>query len=122
MEEDFLQLQTVEKTEPTQLPINNQIDHQISNRPVLQFNLNGMPKFVAKKVEKLLNVLNAEVINMERLKECLAEGIPDEAALIREYSWKLILGYLPSQKAKWQESIEKSTKTYEGLVQMFLPP
>ena len=122
MEEDFLQLQTVEKTEPTQLPINNQIDHQISNRPVLQFNLNGMPKFVAKKVEKLLNVLNAEVINMERLKECLAEGIPDEAALLREYSWKLILGYLPSQKAKWQESIEKSTKTYEGLVQMFLPP
>jgi hypothetical protein len=36
-----------------------------------------MPKAVAKKVDKLVNVLNAEVINMERLKECLAEGIPD---------------------------------------------
>jgi hypothetical protein len=31
------------------------------------------------------------------------------------------LGYLPPEKYQWKEYIEKQTKTYEGLVQMFLP-
>lgn len=54
-----------------------------------------MPSVIAKKVVNLINILNASVVNLNRLKECLAEGIPDEASLVREFSWKLILGYLP---------------------------
>jgi hypothetical protein len=38
---------------------------------------------VAKKANKLVNILNAEVINMANLKESLSEGIPDEASLVR---------------------------------------
>ena len=32
-----------------------------------------------------------------------------------------MLGYLPPEKSKWQATIEKEAKTYEGLVRMFLP-
>lgn len=35
----------------------------------------------------------------------MSDGIPDEATLIRQYSWKLVLDYLPSEKAKWKEKI-----------------
>jgi hypothetical protein len=31
----------------------------------------------------------------------MAMGIPDEAETLREYSWKLILGYLPGRKSEW---------------------
>lgn len=58
---------------------------------------------------------------MKKLKECLADGIPDETETLREYCWKIILGYLPPEKVKWKETIEKETKTYEGLISMFLP-
>lgn len=80
-----------------------------------------MPSVIAKKVVNLVNILNASVVNLNRLKECLAEGIPDEASLVREFSWKLILGYLPPEKYLWRETIEKERKTYEGLVKLFLP-
>lgn len=59
-----------------------------------------------------MKILNANVININRLKESLGEGIPDEAALIREYSWKLVLGYLPPEKYMWRETIEKQKGIY----------
>jgi len=65
--------------------------------------------------------LNCEVVNLSRLKEILAEGIPDEAHLLREYSWKLVLGYLPPEKEKWQATIKKEEQTYGELVKHFLP-
>jgi len=34
-------------------------------------------------------------MDIPKLKLCLAEGIPDEAATLREYCWKVILGFLP---------------------------
>jgi hypothetical protein len=47
-----------------------------------------------------VELLNPEVIGMRKLKLYLAKGIPDEAAIIREYAWKLILGFLP-EETKW---------------------
>ena len=67
-----------------------------------------MPSIIAKKVAGLVEELNSDVVNIQSIKGFLAEGIPDEAALIREYTWKLILGYLPSERAKWNETIAKN--------------
>lgn len=69
----------------------------------------------------IVEELNSESINVASLRAFLAVGIPDEAAVIREYCWKIVLGYLPPEKSKWQATIEKEAKTYEGLVRMFLP-
>jgi hypothetical protein len=61
-----------------------------------------MPPIIAKKVTNLISILNASVIDLTRLKQCFAEGIPDEASKVREYSWKLVLGYLPPEKYLWK--------------------
>jgi hypothetical protein len=76
---------------------------------------------VAKKVAGLAALLNAEEVDIRQLKERLSEGIPDEAGVLREYSWKLVLGYLPARKSEWQASIERQEKTYHSLVRHFLP-
>jgi hypothetical protein len=61
-----------------------------------------MPPIIAKKVTNLISILNASVIDLTRLKQYFAEGIPDEASKVREYSWKLVLGYLPPEKYLWK--------------------
>ena len=40
---------------------------------------------------------------------------------MREFCWKVVLGYLPEDKAKWNSTQEKQNQTYHSLVQMFLP-
>lgn len=81
-----------------------------------------MPNIIIKKLSGLVDLLNENVIDLKKLKKYLAEGIPDEAALIREYAWKLVLNYLPEDKSKWPSTIEKQNQTYQSLVNMFLPP
>ena len=84
------------------------------------FTTEGLPGVLARKVEKLVGVLGEEVVDLARLRQCLAEGVPDEATIIREYVWKLVLGYLPPERSKWQSAVEKQRSTYFGLVEMFL--
>jgi len=51
----------------------------------------------------------------------MAEGIPDEATILREYCWKIILGYLPENKAEWDDKVKKHEQTYQEFIKMFLP-
>lgn len=80
-----------------------------------------MPHVIAKKIDGLVDLLNQKIVDVDALKRHLAEGIPDEAALVREYCWKIILGYLPEEKERWPSTIEKQNQTYKSLVNMFLP-
>ena len=80
-----------------------------------------MPSILSKKVNGLVKVLNSENVNIKQLRAFLAEGIPDEAAIVREYCWKIILGYLPEEKHLWESKIEKQDKTYHEFVKEFLP-
>ena len=65
------------------------------------FDTEGLPAVIAKKVEGLVNVLNEPIVDIRKIKVFLAEGIPDEAAILREYCWKIILGLLPEDKSEW---------------------
>jgi hypothetical protein len=99
MEEDLLGLQTTTQATSPQTTSSTQVEKDKSL--IYHFNNANMPNVVAKKVVNLVNTLNTDVIDIHRLKECLSEGIPDEAAVLREYSWKLVLGFLPSEKSRW---------------------
>lgn len=107
-------VQAIESKAKQQMTTEGNISH-------FRFTIDGLPSIIAKKVEGIVDLLNSDVIDIDRLKVYLAEGIPDEAPVIREYAWKLILGYLPEERSKWQEKVDKDNKTYEGLVKMFLP-
>lgn len=99
MEEDLLGLEP-KSTNPSLQTINS-AQVQSDKSLIYHFHNANMPNVVAKKVVNLVNILNADVVDMHRLKQCLSEGIPDEAAILREYSWKLVLGFLPLEKSKW---------------------
>ena len=80
-----------------------------------------MPAIIAKKIAALVDVLNQPVVDVAQLKHYLSQGIPDEAPIIREYCWKIILDYLPEDTTKWPARVAKQTETYRSLIQMFLP-
>ena len=42
-----------------------------------------MPSIIAKKVSGLVDIMNKDVINEKAVKKYLADGIPDEAPIIR---------------------------------------
>lgn len=85
------------------------------------FTTQGLPPSIALKLEGLVAVLNQPLIDIPKLRAFLAEGIPDEAALLREYSWKLILGFLPEHKSEWEARVAKQEETYQVFVREFLP-
>ena len=65
------------------------------------FSAEGLPNSLKDKVSKLATLLNEPEIPMKDLMLLIQNGIPDEVPKIREACWKLLLGYLPSTKAKW---------------------
>ena len=72
----------------------------------IDFTALELPQPLAQRMKPLADALSQPVINVERVKRFMSEGISDEAHLIREYTWKVVLGYLPRERNKWQHSIE----------------
>lgn len=59
------------------------------------FNIDDLPTNLHPKLQPLVELLNSPEVDLRQLKSLLARGIPDEALLLREYAWKLALGFLP---------------------------
>lgn len=68
-------------------------------------------------ITTLMKELNNEIIDVKEIRLCLMEGTPDKCKIIRPICWKLILGYLPSQKSKWKESLELKRHLYESFIE-----
>ena len=68
-----------------------------------------------------MDVLNQPEVDIVQLRKYLGEGISDEAAVLREYCWKLILGYLPKEKKDWAAKVKNQQETYKLFVEEFLP-
>jgi len=51
-----------------------------------------------------------------KILELAFEGIPESNSLRSTY-WKLLLGYLPAEKGKWDEVTRKKRATYKDWVQ-----
>lgn len=86
-----------------------------------EFSVEALPQSLREKVGRIVKLLNSSVINMKELRELCDRGIPDEASYIRSVCWKLLLGYLPEQRAKWASVTVANEKTYADLVRAFLP-
>ncbi|XVF84629.1 hypothetical protein PTKIN_Ptkin17bG0052600 [Pterospermum kingtungense] len=60
---------------------------------------------------QLLAELSKKVINMRELRRIASQGIPDGAG-IRSTVWKLLLGYLPPERAQWASELSKKRSQY----------
>ena len=71
------------------------------------FETTDIPHNLLPKLNPIITALNSQEINLQSLRMIMADGIPDEAHLIREYCWKLALGYLPRERWGWGAQMEK---------------
>ena len=66
------------------------------------FSTQDLPASLLPKVQPLADLLNAPEVDLLQLRRLLARGVPDEAGLLREYAWKVALGFLPRERARWE--------------------
>ncbi|KMZ58747.1 TBC1 domain family member [Zostera marina] len=55
----------------------------------------------------------AEVINVGELRMLTAQGVPDGSG-IRSTVWKILLGYLPSDRSLWASELSKKRSQYKA--------
>ncbi|KAK2999547.1 hypothetical protein RJ639_023607 [Escallonia herrerae] len=61
---------------------------------------------------QLSQELSKKVLNMSELRRLASQGIPDGAG-IRSTVWKLLLGYLPSDRGLWSSELSKKRFQYK---------
>ncbi|KAL6191259.1 hypothetical protein ACLB2K_037650 [Fragaria x ananassa] len=61
---------------------------------------------------QLLAELSKKIVNVRELRKIAAQGIPDGAG-IRSTVWKLLLGYLPPDRALWPSEVAKKRSQYK---------
>ncbi|XP_027939147.1 TBC1 domain family member 13-like isoform X2 [Vigna unguiculata] len=62
---------------------------------------------------QLLTELSRKMIDMRELRRVASQGIPRAAApALRPTLWKLLLGYLPSDRALWSSELTKKRSQY----------
>ncbi|CAJ1848868.1 unnamed protein product [Sphenostylis stenocarpa] len=63
---------------------------------------------------QLLTELSRKVIDMRELRRVASQGIPHAAApALRPTLWKLLLGYLPSDRSLWSSELAKKRSQYK---------
>ena len=67
----------------------------------LEKDLVGMSANCRQVIRGLTATLNEPIIDLRKLRAYMANGLPEEAAYLREVAWKVVLGYLPRVKSKW---------------------
>lgn len=68
---------------------------------------------------QLLTELSRKVIDMRELRRIASQGIPDVPGL-RSTIWKLLLGYLPPDRALWSSELAKKRSQYKRFKQDIL--
>ena len=73
-----------------------------------------------EKVEDLVKILSAPIININKLRSLCFYGIPDEINGLKSLCWKVLLGYLPKNRSEWQAVLDEDRKNYEYYIDIFL--
>ena len=74
----------------------------------------AMPReWSERQRDKLLEILNKSVVDIEKLQQISWGGIPQD---LRPICWQLMLGYLPRQTSSWQDVVDCKRKAYRELL------
>ncbi|CAG8519841.1 3228_t:CDS:2 [Ambispora gerdemannii] len=65
------------------------------------------------------DLINDPIIDLYKFRHLCFRGIPDKPG-IRQKSWKILLGYLPTDKRKWQKTLSENRSTYYSFVRDLL--
>ncbi|KAG9299831.1 hypothetical protein G9A89_003375 [Geosiphon pyriformis] len=65
------------------------------------------------------DLVNDPIIDLYKFRHLCFCGIPDKPG-IRQKSWKILLGYLPTDKRKWQKTLSENRMVYYSFVRDLL--
>lgn len=71
-----------------------------------------------KNKENIINfikTLNRRKIEIAMLRSLSFRGIPSDLKGLRPIAWKILLGYLPRETKKWEETMDDQKKIYDSL-------
>ena len=51
------------------------------------------------------------------IEKLIEDGLPDDLPILRAYSWKILLNYLPEEPKKWEETLTKKRAEYNSFKQ-----
>ncbi|CAD8135682.1 unnamed protein product [Paramecium octaurelia] len=80
---------------------------------VYQLNTKPIAGNTKSRIEKFLEILDKPKINLNELKKLSNFGVPDDIKGLRSLVWKLLLGYLPVDRTKWNSTITTNIENYE---------
>ena len=58
--------------------------------------------WIKERVINIMKVLNRRKIDMTMLRSLSFRGVPSEVRGLRPIVWRVLLGYLPRETAKWE--------------------
>lgn len=88
---------------------------------LLQYKSNpNLPKKLSEKTDLYLQAFQMTDINLQVVQSLSFHGIPDEIKGLRSLGWRLLLGYLPKDKAKWAATLDQNLKDYESFIKEFM--
>lgn len=70
------------------------------------------PDEISRQSE-LLAELSKKVISLGEVRRFASQGIPDGAG-VRSVAWKILLGYLPTDRGQWAHELEKKRSQYKA--------
>ncbi|KAJ7343602.1 regulator of Vps4 activity in the MVB pathway-domain-containing protein [Mycena albidolilacea] len=73
-------------------------------------------------LSEILDPGGSPAVDMPRLRQLCARGIPDEPTWLRARVWKLFFGTLPVLKASWSREAQQQRESYYDLVRRLLKP
>ncbi|KAL1687682.1 regulator of Vps4 activity in the MVB pathway-domain-containing protein [Schizophyllum commune] len=77
---------------------------------------------ILNPLSEILNPEATPVVDLPRLRELCALGLPDEPSWVRPRIWKLFFGILPVLKSSWTGDMKKQRDSYYDLVGRLLEP
>eukprot|EP01127_Copromyxa_protea_P008914 TRINITY_DN2058_c0_g2_i1.p1 TRINITY_DN2058_c0_g2~~TRINITY_DN2058_c0_g2_i1.p1 ORF type:complete len:460 (+),score=118.67 TRINITY_DN2058_c0_g2_i1:58-1437(+) len=63
----------------------------------------------AERVAKYREAVDKAKLNLDEIQKLAHQGVPDE---LRAVYWKILLGYLPTDKSLWEETLKKQRQLY----------
>lgn len=81
-----------------------------------------LPQQKVNVISGMLDMSALHAVDIERLRALCSRGLSDTPPWLRPKVWRLLLGYLPTEKTKWPEESKKSRENYYELVRRLLEP
>ncbi len=69
--------------------------------------------WVKERVVNFMKILGKRRINMVMLRSLAFRGVPNEVPGLRPIVWRVLLGYLPRETAKWELHLKQQRSIYE---------